>query len=400
MKRTYSLLLPFHRNYSRPSFLLLLAGLALVSNNCAMPPERSQQTALNQGKLALQARADQYAPSEYRQYRYAYRRAQRFQMEEDIKFFPFLRDYSYVVEAYQLSRQRGEEARQAALDQQQELSQEIRDMMDSATEDYRQIKDLVNGVSAGKTSRSLLAEADILIHQAGDLMQIGEYEKAKSAAVRGMAKINAVQNRASMALNRLQSKELLARWDQWVETTISWSRENDSSAVVVDKSRHTCMVFHAGKMIKSYRVDLGVSGFSQKMAAGDLATPEGQYYITRKQGVGQSRYYKGLMLSYPNEQDRQRFQQAKNNRQISPSARIGGNIMLHGEGGKEKDWTLGCVALANDDMDELFDLVQLNTPVTIVGRVPSRFSIPVSKSQDMVEKTRELQSKKKQFRLL
>jgi L,D-peptidoglycan transpeptidase YkuD (ErfK/YbiS/YcfS/YnhG family) len=273
-------------------------------------------------------------------------------------------------------------------------------VLDQTGEELHQIRELINGVSVGRSSGAFLAEADILIKQAANLMKAGEFEKAKAAALQATMKVGSVQNRANRALTRLQSKDLLARWAQWVENTVSWSRNNNSNSVVVDKSRHVCMIFRAGKLVRNFPVNLGVNGFSQKIASGDLATPEGQYYVIRKQGVGQSRYYKGLMLNYPNEQDRQRFQQAKSDRQISAAARIGGNIMLHGEGGKDKDWTLGCVALANQDMDALFDLVQVNTPVTIVGRVSGRFSLMGNETHDIVEKTKELQSKKKQLRLL
>ncbi len=383
--------------------ILILSSLAVVAflfSGGAEPPYGSRVRALEKGKQALQARADLYAPDEYRQYRYSFRRAARFQMEEDIRLFPFLRDYTGVLEAFRHAQKLGEEARQASLDKQAELTDEIQDVLDQTREQRDQIRELINGVSLGRTSGSSLAEADILLTQAEKLIQMKEYEKARIAAIQANSKLGSVQNRADRALVRLQSKDLLTRWAQWVESAVSWSRENNDYSVVIDKSRHVCMVFRSGSLVRSFPVNLGVNGFNQKIASGDCATPEGQYYVVRKQGVGYSRYYKGLMLNYPNEQDRQRFQQAKSSRQISASAHIGGNIMLHGEGGKDKDWTLGCVALSNQDMDTLFDLAQVNTPVTIVGRVSGRFSLANSSTHDIVEKTKELQNRKKQIPLL
>lgn len=372
----------------------------LVLPSCALPPDVTRSVAQKQKNLALDARADQYAIREFREYQFAYRRAQRFQMEEDTKFFPFMRDYTKVVEAYNLARDLGIAARQTSLTKQKEMQEEIQDVIDNASEELHQIRGLINGVSLGRSSGAFLTLAEIRLKQSTNFMSRGEFEKAKTLAVQAMEHIGSVQNRASSALTRYQSQEYLSRWENWVENTVHHSRENGGYAVVVDKSRHTCLLFRAGKVVRTYSVNLGVNGFNQKVASGDLATPEGQYRIIRKQGVGRSRYYKGLMLDYPNSQDYSRFHQAKANRLISSSAKIGGNIMLHGEGGKTKDWTLGCVALSNRDMDDLFSRVPENTPVTIVGRVSGRFSVPVSKSQDIVEKTRELQNKKKSLRLL
>jgi len=81
-----------------------------------------------------------------------------------------------------------------------------------------------------------------------------------------------------------------------------------------------------------------------------------------------TRYYKALMINYPNERDRQIFAQNKSRGVISKRARIGGLIEIHGEGGRNDDWTEGCIALTNREMDQIMQYATVGTPVTIVRR--------------------------------
>jgi lipoprotein-anchoring transpeptidase ErfK/SrfK len=85
---------------------------------------------------------------------------------------------------------------------------------------------------------------------------------------------------------------------------------------------------------------------------------------------GQTRYYRALMLDYPNEEDMKRFRALKQQGLVPRRGGAGSNIEIHGDGGREQDWTQGCVALSNDDMDALVGFVQVGTPVTIVGTIP------------------------------
>jgi murein L,D-transpeptidase YafK len=87
----------------------------------------------------------------------------------------------------------------------------------------------------------------------------------------------------------------------------------------------------------------------------------------KKKDRGQSRYHRALLLDYPNAADRERFAAAQRRGEIPRGARIGGLIEIHGDGGRGQNWTEGCVALANDDMDDLYARVGVGTRVTIVG---------------------------------
>lgn len=158
----------------------------------------------------------------------------------------------------------------------------------------------------------------------------------------------------------------LSQWRTWVQETLAESRATGGSAVIVDKSAHKAHLVHAGKLVHSYSCELGYNSARQKAFAGDGATPEGKYHVTS--ATNGSRYYRALKLDYPNGMDRHRFQDNKTKGVISRYARIGANIEIHGGGGRNEDWTDGCVALENQDLNQLMRYVAAGTPVTIVRR--------------------------------
>jgi murein L,D-transpeptidase YafK len=89
--------------------------------------------------------------------------------------------------------------------------------------------------------------------------------------------------------------------------------------------------------------------------------------VRQVKGRGQSTYYRAFLLDYPNAEDLKRIRAAKDAGIIPSGAGPGALVEIHGEGGRGVDWTNGCVAVTNADMDELFRLVKVGTPVTIVG---------------------------------
>jgi len=78
-------------------------------------------------------------------------------------------------------------------------------------------------------------------------------------------------------------------------------------------------------------------------------------------------YHKALEINYPNDGDLLRFEDDKKSGRLPRNAEIGGSIQIHGGGGRKADWTNGCIALKNGDMDLVFEWARLGTPVTIVG---------------------------------
>jgi murein L,D-transpeptidase YafK len=134
--------------------------------------------------------------------------------------------------------------------------------------------------------------------------------------------------------------------------------------VLVVKSKRTLTLLTKGKVVRSYKVALGGDSIGAKQQQGDHKTPEGRYVLDRRNP--KSRFYKSIHISYPNEQDRQRATQ----RGVAP----GGDVMIHGLpngfgwlGATHRtiDWTDGCIAVTDKEMDEVWDLVRDGTPVEI-----------------------------------
>ena len=157
------------------------------------------------------------------------------------------------------------------------------------------------------------------------------------------------------------------KWQAWVESTIELSRKNRTYCIVVDKIARECLLYHNGKLIERYEADLGKNWIGDKMQQGDYTTPEGIYRITDKKQGSRTQYHKALLINYPNDDDKARFAANKKNGSINARKSIGNLIEIHGHGGKGADWTEGCVALSNSDMDDLYSKCSVGTTVTIVG---------------------------------
>ena len=199
------------------------------------------------------------------------------------------------------------------------------------------------------------------------MLSDGEFVRAAQVAQAANAGIDSAYTRFSRFIQSSTDPARSAQYDKWMRETLSWSEANNARAIVVDKMRRTLTLIVDGRRERTYRAELGVNGTLDKVVSGDRATPEGMYRITEKRGVRQTRWYKALLLNYPNEDDLRQFDIARRRGQISRRARPGGLIEIHGEGGRGGDWTDGCVALTNHDIDELFDRVSVGTPVTIIG---------------------------------
>lgn len=129
--------------------------------------------------------------------------------------------------------------------------------------------------------------------------------------------------------------------------------------LLLDKSERTLHLLNGKKSVRSYKVDLGPNPSRHKQFQGDGRTPEGVYYITHKNP--NSRFFLSLGISYPNARDRA-FARAHGK---SP----GGDIFIHGQGSATrnppKDWTRGCAAVRDDDMVEIYNLVEPGTLIYI-----------------------------------
>ncbi len=128
--------------------------------------------------------------------------------------------------------------------------------------------------------------------------------------------------------------------------------------IVVNKSRREMLLLRGDSLLRTYRVALGPEPAGHKVQEGDGRTPEGRYTIDWRNP--RSQYHLSLHISYPSEADTRRAQELG----VAP----GGDIMIHGQKDgvpRETDWTQGCIAVANEEMDEIWALVPDGTLVEI-----------------------------------
>lgn len=146
----------------------------------------------------------------------------------------------------------------------------------------------------------------------------------------------------------------------------------------IDKVHYFCEVRQGNQCGKRFPVNFGGKPGLRKTYYDCLSTPEGVYQIDYIKPV--SDYYKALGVSYPNSTDRVRYHRALQSGSVPKKGgkpvSIGGSIQIHG-GGIGNNWTWGCIAMRNDDIDQIFTLPQLKkgVPVIITGKEFSRDSL-------------------------
>lgn len=228
---------------------------------------------------------------------------------------------------------------------------------------------LVESNEAGVGRREVAAarQAALKWEIAGKFAAAGEYERALTEAAAATTFADVVHASFTRLHLRFQDPKNRRQWRRLADETIAQSKRQGTSAFIVDKLNRKLHVYQSGKRVATFTAELGAKGLNRKLHSGDQATPEGQYRVTEVRGPGRTKYYKALMLDYPNAEDRARFAHGRKSGQVPLRAGIGSLIEVHGEGGQGRDWTDGCVALTNRDMDKVFARARVGTPVTIVG---------------------------------
>lgn len=132
--------------------------------------------------------------------------------------------------------------------------------------------------------------------------------------------------------------------------------------IVVNKSARQMLFLSGNRIIKAYHVSLGNQPVGHKQFEGDGRTPEGLYYIDRRNP--DSRYHLSLGISYPNRQDAERA--------AAQGMRAGSDIFIHGQGPEGRaqskvapDWTVGCIAVTDPEIEDIYAMVPDGTPIQI-----------------------------------
>jgi len=188
---------------------------------------------------------------------------------------------------------------------------------------------------------------------------IGDQQKQIAALRQGAQDLEQEVKRKESEVVALHEKIAALR-----QEILSFALKGSVDKILIEKKRRRLMLISNGEVLKTYKIALGGDPDGPKERQGDNKTPEGTYVIdSRNKG---SRYHLSLHISYPNEKDKRHARELG----VSP----GGDIMIHGikngyswVGGmqSEIDWTKGCIAVTDEEIEEIAKLAPNGTPVEI-----------------------------------
>lgn len=365
--------MPFHLRRRWVAYSALACGLVLttiivmpIALGWTAPPSASRESALRALDAARATGAPTWSPELLRHAEATLHEGLEEYRRQQARLLP-LRNF----EEARLWLREAEAAAEHAGTQAEVARSEARDSaalaIERAITALDEAEHLSESVRLGRSDRRHLQQARAALAEARARFAAEDFRGALPLADEAQRDADTTSRGAVMLAARFVDENEVQRWRRWVDETIAWSRETRSPAVIVYKEKNLLTLYDNGRPVRNYAADMGQNRLQAKIRAGDKATPEGRYRITVKKDVGRSRYHQALLLDYPNDEDRRRLEQARRKGLVSHRAGPGNLIEIHGEGGRGEDWTNGCVALSNREMNDLFKRVGVGTPVTIVG---------------------------------
>ena len=331
---------------------------------CAVPPKHTLEIANRDIVYAEEEGAAQYAPELLEAAKDSLDASFRKIRAEQGQWFEPIRDYTPAFSAALAASHHAQAAATATLEARKVRQAQLEAKLQEVSSNLHQAFQSTRGIPKHRAYNRNLARAELTLSAAQDRLRQGDLDVVDQKFQEVSTIVNTVrEGTGTYVANYLRGKR--DRWGKWARETVEGSARQGGYALIVDKSNHTCYLYYGGRLKKRYDTDLGANWMAEKSMSGDKVTPEGKYRIIGKRQRPDG--HKALDLNYPNADDLRRINEAKRRGQIKKGASPGYAIQIHSGGGRGQDWTAGCVALANPDMDELFRTVGVNTPVTIVG---------------------------------
>ena len=333
----------------------------------AMVPEAPQQE-VERARAAIAAARDReaevYSPRSFREARNSYDSAMAAWRRENERFI-LLRDYTQVISYSATAEKMAGEALRSTIVRSGDLKASLGAEISRMKKEMASFEKFFMSVPLPEDVKKKHAKGKLLLREAEIDLQNERFVTGHIRITEAKEYITGAYNMARDNLEDYYSG--YHTWQEWAASTVEESRKKKSYAIIVEKIPPLCHLYQAGKKKYTFEAEFGRNWMGDKMSSGDLATPEGKYLVTKKLSGRSTKYYKALLINYPNKLDIQEFNERIRTGRLPPHARIGDMIEIHGEGGKGAHWTEGCVALRNADMDLLFKYAANGTPVTIIG---------------------------------
>ena len=328
------------------------------------PPVGEMEAARKTLSVAGKEKADIYSKKLYREAKVWYDSAMINWRSENKKFI-FSRNYDKVVKYAEKSIKKASEASDSSKSNTINLKTKAKLKIETLIDIDNDIKSLFTHYPLPAETRNRISKGEFLLREAEIAYNKGEYMLADRKITDSEYLLTSSYETAYSNLRSYFRS--YPEWKRWIEKTIAESRDSTGYSIIVDKFSHKVFVYLNGTRKYVYSAELGKNWPGDKRIKGDKVTPEGMYKITKKFKSDSTKYYKALLLNYPNDEDTAKFMSDIARGRLPKSARIGDMIEIHGNGGKGADWTEGCIALTDREMDSIFRIVKVGTPVTIVG---------------------------------
>ncbi len=350
---------------TRCGFGILAIGLILIISGCNDAPVEQAQTTWHKIQEAERLGAVRCVPELADAAKVSYDSAWQV-IDRENRRWPIMRHFGpaerLLSQAARLADSATHYGIQTAAERKREFEERV-ECLRAELADYR----ASSGNELGSLSlRKALTVAELKLEVATSNLEA-------SSPTQTLATIAHAEEALETVNALLDEERSLAEYDKslseyWLKETVNWSSETGGTALIVVKRGHLAYLLKKGEVAGQFPVDLGYNSSFRKLHSGDAATPEGIYRIVKKRETGSS-FYKSLELDYPTAEDRRRFNLAQQSGRISYEVGIGDGIAVHGDGGVGWDWTEGCVALTNDDMDRLMRSLDIGDRVAIVRYV-------------------------------
>jgi lipoprotein-anchoring transpeptidase ErfK/SrfK len=347
------------------AFVGLVFGVLLLT--ASKPPVYAITICQTELSRAREVEADRYAPEMLVSAESTCQLALNEWKYQNMRVF-FVRDYDQMIGLATQATSKAREATELALHIKDSLESGLSSQLTAVSHKIDHYDNYYSHLPLSGTTRQNFTSAKLRYLESKQAYERGDYKQVgKNLDVASQLITKSVAEAHSFLSDYFVS---LSKWKRWADETINWSRNNSAYAIVVDKFAHKLYVYKDGKVKKEFNAELGPNWIGAKQYKGDKATPEGKYHITKKKNRHQTKYYKALLINYPNDEDQVRYNANVKKGNI-PKRGIGNLIEIHGDGGRGINWTDGCVALTNNDIDRVYELVGVGTPVTIVGSLRS-----------------------------
>lgn len=346
------------------SCVAFLAGLIFwtACNTPPVPPEAARARALEQD--LWRAGGSLFAPGEYEGFKIGLKTAEEKIRNEEAKFGWF-RDYQTLQAELRKLVSDGESILRGIGEAKASRERTFALSADALAARIESLIQITRYFNENEDIRKNVSQAEIKLAEARMLVAKENYDLASKIAGEGGVFLDRAEAAAVKILDRYLDAGERQKWRRWADEAIEESRRKSSVVLLVNKVERKLTVYKNGEVKARFDIGLGKYGLSDKLYSGDEATPEGRYKIVAK--FPATKFYKALLIDYPNESDKQAFAAAKSRGLIPGNAGVGGAIEIHG-GGKDS-LTKGCVGLDNKDMDDVFEWAQVGTTVTIVGAI-------------------------------